>query len=60
MNWTVAMRSKQPVVDWWRMVWHSSAIPRHAFICCLDLRNRLTTHDRLLNWGYQGNILHVF
>lgn len=63
MDWTIAksgifncaktweaIRSKQPLVDWWRMVWHSLLSQgMHSSVAWL-FRNRLTTH-RLLDWG---------
>ena len=42
------LRTKAPVVDWWKVIWFSKSIPKHAFICWLAMRNKLTTKDRKL------------
>jgi len=34
--------------------------PKHAFISWLAVRNRLTTKEKLAQWGYQGNLLCVY
>ena len=33
---------------------------KHAFISWLAVRNRLTTKEKLAQWGYQGNLLFVY
>ena len=48
-----------PNVYWWRLIWHSNRISKHAFICWLAIRDRLSTCYRLLSWGYKV-ILYVF
>lgn len=45
-----AIRTKLPEVRWWKLVWFSKAIPRHAFILWLLIKNRLTTPKRLMKW----------
>jgi hypothetical protein len=54
------LRRKKEVVGWWNLVWFSYAIPKQAFILWLAMHNRLSTGDRLLSWGYTGNIQCVF
>ncbi|KAJ0855829.1 putative RNA-directed DNA polymerase transcription factor bZIP family [Helianthus annuus] len=41
---------------WSDIVWFSQNIPRHAFIIWLAFKYRLLTQDRLLNWGYEGEL----
>ncbi|KAJ0886252.1 putative RNA-directed DNA polymerase transcription factor bZIP family [Helianthus annuus] len=41
---------------WSDIVWFSQNIPRHAFITWLAFKYRLLTQDRLLNWGYEGEL----
>jgi hypothetical protein len=48
-------RNKKSEVDWWHVVWFPFVIPKHAFIIWLVVQNRLTTSDRLLAWGFQGD-----
>ncbi|XP_071700523.1 uncharacterized protein [Rutidosis leptorrhynchoides] len=42
-------------VLWHKMVWFSQNIPRHAFILWLAVNGRLSTQDRMENWGLQHN-----
>lgn len=49
-----AIRTKHNVVDWWHLVWFPLSIPRHRFILWLAIKNRLSTGDRLVAWGYNG------
>ncbi|GJU13851.1 RNA-directed DNA polymerase, eukaryota, reverse transcriptase zinc-binding domain protein [Tanacetum coccineum] len=42
-------------VKWWKIVWFSHCIPRHAFIMWLAIQGRLSTQDRLLKW-YPTNV----
>jgi hypothetical protein len=51
------LRSRNSNVDWWHLVWFPLAIPKQAFILWLAMRNSLTTGDRLMQWGFQGNTL---
>jgi hypothetical protein len=50
-----ALRKKKPEVIWWSLIWFPYAIPKQAFLLWLAVRNRLTTGDRLLVWGYKGD-----
>ncbi|KAG2242137.1 hypothetical protein Bca52824_096021 [Brassica carinata] len=40
-----------PPVPWFKSVWFSSNIPKHAFLAWIVTLNRLPTRDRLLGWG---------
>jgi hypothetical protein len=42
------LRKKKPEVEWWPLVWFPQAIPKHAFLLSLFMRNRLSTGDRLV------------
>lgn len=55
-----ALRLKYMRVDWWDLIWFFLAIPRHAFILWLAMKNALTTGDKLLKWGFQGRTMCVF
>ncbi|GKB36272.1 RNA-directed DNA polymerase, eukaryota, reverse transcriptase zinc-binding domain protein [Tanacetum coccineum] len=37
-------------VDWFKLVWFSQSIPRHAFVTWLAIQKRLMTHDKILVW----------
>jgi hypothetical protein len=50
------LRKKKEAVRWWLLVWHSFDISKQAFIIWLALLNRLTIGDRLLAWGFKGNV----
>jgi len=54
------LRQKKAIVNWWPLVWHQHAIPKQAFILWLAVNNRLTTGDRFLAWGYEGDTNCVF
>jgi hypothetical protein len=55
-----AVRVKMPQVDWWNLVWFPMAIHRHAFILWLVIRDSISTGERLLKWGFQGDVMCVF
>lgn len=46
-----SMRYEHPKVDWYKTVWFSQCVPRHAFIMWLALHNRLQTQERLGKWN---------
>jgi hypothetical protein len=50
-----AIRTKKEAVDWWDLVWFPLTIPRHRFILRLAIKNSLSTGERLLTWGYNGD-----
>ncbi|GKF07892.1 RNA-directed DNA polymerase, eukaryota, reverse transcriptase zinc-binding domain protein, partial [Tanacetum coccineum] len=37
-------------VDWFKLVWFSQSIPRHAFVTWLAIQKRLMTYDKILVW----------
>ncbi|KAF5815287.1 putative RNA-directed DNA polymerase [Helianthus annuus] len=45
-----------PKVLWSGAVWFSQNIPKHAFILWLAFKFRLLTQDRLLSWGFVGDL----
>jgi hypothetical protein len=55
-----ALREKQVQVVWWKLIWFPPAIPKPAFILWLVIKDALTTGDRLLKWGYQGDAHCIF
>ena len=40
-----------PSVSWSKLVWEEQHVLRHSFILWLACQNRLSTKDRLLEWG---------
>lgn len=52
------LRVKKPKVAWSRVVWFSQGVPRFSFITWLTVKNRLSTGDRMRQWGLvQGCVL---
>ncbi|GJT00995.1 putative ribonuclease H-like domain-containing protein [Tanacetum coccineum] len=45
-----AIKTEYPKVIWYRHVWFTQCIPRHAFITWVAIRERLKTRDRLARW----------
>ncbi|XP_018475554.1 uncharacterized protein LOC108846863 [Raphanus sativus] len=45
------LRVKRPKVDWHRVVWFPQDVPRHSFMTWLAIKNRLSTGDRMRQWG---------
>ncbi|GJT89626.1 RNA-directed DNA polymerase, eukaryota, reverse transcriptase zinc-binding domain protein [Tanacetum coccineum] len=37
-------------VDWYKIVWFTKNIPRHAFVLWMAIQNRLSTQDRIVVW----------
>lgn len=54
------LRSKQPVVSWYKAVWFSMAIHRHAFVLWLVFINAIVTNEKMCSWGYGGDTLCRF
>jgi hypothetical protein len=54
-TWEVLREKKQEVL-WSKLVWFPLAIPKWAFILWLAMKDRLITGERMLKWGYQGNV----
>ena len=46
-----SLHPSPPPVSWFKSVWFSFNIPKHAFLTWIVSRNRLPTRDRLLGWG---------
>lgn len=55
-----AVQNRKPIVEWWKLVWFGIPIPKQAFILWLAIRNGLTTGEKLLSWGYNGEANCVF
>ncbi|XP_059440872.1 uncharacterized protein LOC132173392 [Corylus avellana] len=55
-----ALRKKNVEVTWWKLVWFPLAIPKQAFILWLAMKDRLLTGERLLKWGYKGEVQCCF
>lgn len=34
-------------VSWYEVVWFSHCLPKHAYILCLTIQERITTQDKL-------------
>ena len=51
------------MVSWWRLVWGTNHIPKHAFICWLAIKGRLLTKSRLVICvyyvGWQLKLSHI-
>lgn len=45
-----ALRIDCPKVLWYKHVWFSQCIPRHAFVLRMAMRGRLKTKDRISKW----------
>lgn len=54
------IRVNHEEVNWWKLVWFRATIPKHTFICGLDIKAKLSTQDRLIMWGYGGDIFCEF
>ncbi|PWA41355.1 reverse transcriptase zinc-binding domain-containing protein [Artemisia annua] len=48
---TIDLGTEVPRVRWWRLIWYAQCIPKHSFIFCLAIQNRLSTQDRMAKWG---------
>jgi hypothetical protein len=55
-----ALREKKDQIEWWKIIWFPLAIPKHAFILWLAMKNRLVIGVRLLQWGYKGDVNYWF
>lgn len=53
------IRTQRPKFDWWKVIWFSQAIPRCAFIFWLEIKNRLSTKERLIRRGLAVDLLCV-
>jgi hypothetical protein len=55
-----SLRKKRSEVPWLPIIWFSYTIRKQTFLLWLAVRNRLTTGDRLVVWGYKGDTQFVF
>ncbi|MFS7909488.1 putative RNA-directed DNA polymerase [Helianthus anomalus] len=54
------IREVGAAVPWFKLVWFSQNIPRHAFILWLAIKCKLKTHDVLRAWMDISNLTCVF
>lgn len=50
------MMSSETEVNWYKVVWFSNFIPRHAFILWLLIHERLPTQDIIIKWNPDKNM----
>lgn len=55
-----ALREKQDLVGWYRLVWFPLAIPKHYFISWLAIKNALITGEKMLHWCFKGRQVVFF
>jgi hypothetical protein len=51
-----AIRKEEVRVKWWKVVWHSVAIPKHVFLLWLVFRNAMITKSRMCWLGIHGGL----
>ena len=51
-----SFRVRDNEVEWFKLVWSSYCIPRHAIHMWLVMRKRLLTQDRMRQWDVGSNI----
>ncbi|XP_024990498.1 uncharacterized protein LOC112524776 [Cynara cardunculus var. scolymus] len=56
----LSLRPNEPDVSWHHLVWFSQSIPRHAFILCVALKQRLKMHDKLRFWEAHSDLSCAF
>ena len=54
------MRRNAPKVMWFKHVWFSQCIPRHAFVLWMAIKGKLKTQDRLSKWLNINDMLCPF
>ncbi|XP_022032620.1 uncharacterized protein LOC110933722 [Helianthus annuus] len=54
-----SLRNSGQEVDWYRMVWSSFSIPRHAFLCWLICRRKLAMQDRIQMWNNAASNMNL-
>jgi hypothetical protein len=47
-------------VDWFSLIWYPLAVPKHAFIAWLAMKNALAIGNKLLHWGFTEDVKFVF
>ncbi|GKC78298.1 RNA-directed DNA polymerase, eukaryota, reverse transcriptase zinc-binding domain protein [Tanacetum coccineum] len=45
------LRENNDEVKWWKVLWFSQCIPKHAFILWMAINEKLLTQDRMKKWG---------
>jgi hypothetical protein len=55
-----AIRKNEVQVKWWKVVWHSVAIPKHVFLLWLVFRDVMITKSRMCWLGIHGDCLCPF
>jgi hypothetical protein len=40
-------------MEWFRLIWYPLAVPKHAVIMWLAIRNALITGDKMLQWVFR-------
>nr|GEX46447.1 hypothetical protein [Tanacetum cinerariifolium] len=53
------IRPRNAKVDWCKVVWFTSCIPRHAFNFWLVIKQRLKTQDKMARWDVSGSLSTV-
>ena len=46
-----SIRPKHEKVSWNKLVWSSLNVPKHSFISWMAILNRLSTRDKMREWG---------
>lgn len=54
-----AIRETDNVVDWFKVVWFTQAIPRHSFIVWLIMGGYLKTQDRLKSYEINPQVIQL-
>ncbi|KAL4557476.1 hypothetical protein LXL04_035656 [Taraxacum kok-saghyz] len=54
------IRTINPTVSWYKVVWFKLNIHSHAFIFWLAIQDRLMTHERMLSWNTSNNLKCLF
>ena len=52
-----ALRLDSPKVIWYKLIWFTQCIPRHAFVLWMAMRGRLKTTDRISKWFNVSSVL---
>ncbi|XP_071695601.1 uncharacterized protein [Rutidosis leptorrhynchoides] len=54
-----SLRAHSPKVPWFRVVWFSQCVPRHAFLLWLLMGERLKTQDKLKPWELRDGVVQI-
>ena len=47
------IRPKKERVSWYKLLWSSLNVPKHAVVVWMAILSRLPTKDRLITWGME-------